>query len=201
LTTASFASWLSNNFWTVAERLSWLVAIVGLPFGVYQVFALRREQSRVAQELARRPELIVGFYPFNDGKTALSLRQDLMATWQPGNPWSDPVEFTIVCHNAGRRSAHNVLYNFKFPLEFDYLTQIPVRQGRMVKSPDDGRSLWVISDEHIHPDDSATFSTAIKIPAKLAAIPIDAEISMEDWPAVRVQLSLRIIVHPPALKP
>jgi hypothetical protein len=92
---------LGNNFWTVAERLSWLVAIVGLPFGVYLVFALRREQSRVAQELARRPELIVGFYPFSDGKEALSLRQNLVTTWQPGNTWSDPVEFTTVCHNAG----------------------------------------------------------------------------------------------------
>lgn len=69
---------------------------------------------------------------------------------------SEQVEFTIVCCNAGERTARNPLYNFKFGSEFDYLTKMPTRpaQGRFLKSPDDGRPLWVIGGgEHIHPAD------------------------------------------------
>ena len=188
----------------LVERLSWIAIVVGFPIAIYQVIMLRGEQRRVAHELARRPEVLIGFYPFTEshGKKILQHETDITATWQPGNPMSDPVEFTIVCYNAGERTARNVLYNFKFERQFEYLTKIskPAEHGRFVKSPDDGRPLWlIVGNEHIHPEDSAPFTTAISIPQRTPFITINADVSMDDRPSTRAQLKLRVIVHPPKL--
>src|SRR5438046_4262994 len=122
-----------SEFWVWIERISWAAVVVGLPIGIYQVMMLRNEQGRVARELARRPDVLVGFHPLTEshGKKMLQQTTDVTATWQPGSHLSDPVQFTIVCHNAGDLTARNVLYNFSFPAEMDHMINTQVLQGKM----------------------------------------------------------------------
>src|SRR5947207_9445184 len=157
----------------------------------------RNGQGRVARELARRPDVLVGFHPLTEshGKKMLQQTTDVTATWQPGSHLSDPVQFTIVCHNAGDLTARNVLYNFSFPAEMDHMINTQVLQGKMFRSPDDGRPIWSIGgDGHIHPKDSALFRPIVNIPQRLQAFTVETEVSMNDRPAVRGALTVRVNV-------
>lgn len=49
--------------WLWFERLSWLVAVAGFPFLVYQVRVLQLEQRRLADALAMQPAIDFGFLP------------------------------------------------------------------------------------------------------------------------------------------
>ncbi len=178
------------------ERLSWVVAIVGLPFGVYQVIALRSEQRRIGQELSRQPNVTVGFFPIGESHGMKTLPQDvdIMATWPPGLQQSRPLDLTIVCHNSGQRSAHNLVYNFTF---MPQVSTVSFDKGSYITNPQDGRRIWAIREDHLNPEDWTTFTAVIMIPAGAPVITISAEISMDDRPVLKVDMRAHVVQAPP----
>lgn len=82
-----------DDVWDWLERASWLATLIGLPFGAYQVYVLRRD-------LTRRPRIIVGF-----GK-------DLELATFHAEPHFDLSQQAFVAHlvvrNDGPRTARDV---------------------------------------------------------------------------------------------
>jgi hypothetical protein len=126
---------------------------------------------------------------------------DTTPTWLPGESLSNPLEITLVCDNDGDRSAYHLLYNFTFPAGFEYIASLPQgpRQGQYGLNPATGKALWFIRDEHLHPDDFVLFKTHLRIPTGMPVVSIAAEVSMDDRPAIKAELQLRVIVHAPAI--
>lgn len=51
----------SSAFWHWVEHMSWVVALVEFPIAIWQLALLIVEQRRVATELGKRANIIVGF--------------------------------------------------------------------------------------------------------------------------------------------
>jgi hypothetical protein len=177
--------------WDWIERTSWLVAVIGLPLGLIQLAFVLREQRRITRELARQPQLDLGFHPVQEvsGKRLLSKETKIKVTWNPNEQYSNPTQVEFHCQNLGERSARNVLFNFVLPIEFAHLTgyDIGKQSGALpiinVTVSADQRPVIVARWDQIHPRDSARIGVIINIP-RVSEATIEAEASMDDRASV-----------------
>jgi hypothetical protein len=196
--------------WIDIERTSWWVTIVGLPIALVLLFLAVRQ-------LARRPNVLVGFLPANasTGRRTPTKQTEITAHWEQEELYSKPVTLKFAAYNAGNASAQHLLYNILFPANFDFLLdlkrskevfearQVPAvddspfwvvrEKGEIFQpSPIDGRPLWVHQDASLHSRDMTTFTTDIKVPRDEKTFVVEMEVSMIDRPTARVNLRIDV---------
>jgi hypothetical protein len=168
-----------GDVWLWIERLSWVVAIIGIPSLVIGLLGL-----------VRRPKIAVGFLPtrttglFRRVKRPSSQLSVAVSHTHETNE-SDPVLVRLFVTNIGRATARDLLLNFRFPALG--LGQVLVQPGapRPTTHPEHNHPLWIYSIDHIHPGDHNYSDLEIRIPIGLSAIDVDWEISMADAPVSR----------------
>jgi hypothetical protein len=176
-----------SDLWLWAERLSWLVAIIGIPGLIIGLATM-----------VRRPRLAVGFLPIQKSgiirrveRPTQSLDVKLAFTLDPN--LSDAITLQFVIKNIGRGSARELLVNFLFPAHMQ-LSQVSAAGApantQFLIHPRKNQPLWTFSLSHIHPDDEAFCPTAIRVPKGLSTVDIDVEVSMADAATVRDRLHI-----------
>ena len=75
-----------------------LVAVLGLPFAIWQLWIVQQEQERIAEQLEKTADIKLGFLEGTEIR-------DTIAVPLPAN-WHNRV-FTIRAHNAGRLTARS----------------------------------------------------------------------------------------------
>ena len=112
--------------WLFIEHFSWVVIIVSLPVGVYQLVLLQREQVRIANEVSRRPILMNGFTLKTD-RTDVVREIHIAPQWPAGGGVSKPFSVKWLTFNGGTRTAREVLINWHLP-ENLAAVQLPVQK-------------------------------------------------------------------------
>jgi hypothetical protein len=162
------------------ERLSWLVAIVGIPSLLIGLVAI-----------TRRPHIAVGLTPLQKRRRLLRRTIELPASeisLHAAGLFN--VQFAIT--NIGRATARELLVNYIFPgLNADQLT---IAQGApaIQSHPLHGKPFWVLKIDHIHPEDTSYQVLAVHVPVTTPAIDIEYEVSMADAPTRRGSLRVKL---------
>ncbi len=194
--------------WVWFERLSWVVALAGFPFLVYQVRVLLKEQRRLADELSRRPVIDFGFLP--DGHDQQLLDETARSDDHAGRPshrlrwpWArrgaaslDPVSPVLpreIQVEPNWPSGQDV----STPLRVTFAAvNVGTRTARNVvfnlsfgSTGPDERKIARTSD--IHPGVFQTFPIELRVPSGLAELPVQATASMDDTPAQRYSVVIR----------
>jgi hypothetical protein len=184
-------SWLQNllgdTYWHWVERLSWLIAITLLPLGLVQLWFIWQEQKRIVQELAKQPDLRVGF--FSQGK--LEDVAYVVTQWDDNTKRCGPIELPIFSHNAGARTAHNVIVNLIFPKE----TQIMSTRATGPTAPDMAGG-WRVWDKQpvAHPDVHTDLTTTLTAARGLEPqFDIAVTVSMDDKPTAKHVLTVKFL--------
>jgi hypothetical protein len=183
-----WASWLLDfwqralaiDWWRVSERGSWLAVILATVFGLIQLNLLRKDQKRIAKDLARRPKLELGFFPVESIGNANkpSPRVTIKPTWKTGQEVSDPVTITFACCNNGDRTARELLYNISVQEGFK-MTSHSGSVGRVVRSPMTGLNMWVYDQPYIHPQDISSFDGPFEILRGRSQVQFRLEVSSD----------------------
>jgi hypothetical protein len=100
--------------WLFIDRFSWIVIIVSLPVGVYQLVLLQMEQVRIANEVSRRPILMNGFTLKTD-RTDVVREIHVVPQWPESAGVSKPFRLKWLTFNCGTRTAREVLINWRLP--------------------------------------------------------------------------------------
>ena len=185
------------DWWQVVERVSWVVVIpasvIGVPLAYIQLVLLRRDQKRIADDLARRPELEVGFLPVKKEGTRMVPAKtiSIKPRWRLGHEKSEPVMFHIACCNNGERTARDVLYNISVQQGFDWVPTKPPQGENVIRNPITGLSTWVSRDVYVHAHDIATFETTVAVAKGREKVDFHVEVSC-DYGPLDVDLSLTI---------
>jgi hypothetical protein len=153
--------------WGWVERISWAVAIPGLPTGLIGLWFVWREQRRIAKDLARRPKLQVGFLSAErkgPGNPIIPVETiEVEPTWRPGHEKSEPVTVNIACYNGGDRSARDVLFNIQVQAGFEMIATKPSQEEHVGVNPVTGLHMWHYIEAAIHPGDTTSFETHITV--------------------------------------
>jgi hypothetical protein len=190
------------DWWQVIEHLSWIGAIIatlaavfGIPFAYIQLRLLRGDQKRIAEDLARRPKLEVGFFPIREenGRNIPSTSLEVKPIWSAGKDLSEPITLDIACCNNGNRTAREVLYNISVQEGFhltDDLTK--AQREHIIRSPITGLYVWVQKDEYVHAMDIAAFETTVAVRRGRKTVDYPIEVSY-DYGRLKVKLTLAIV--------
>jgi len=176
-----------NSMWLWAERLSWLVAIIGIPSLIIGLATM-----------VRRPKLAVGFLPMHKSgivrrveRPTQSLEMKLAFTLDPN--LSDAITLQFIIKNVGRGSARELLVNFLFPAQMQ-LSHVSAAGApantQFLIHPRKNQPLWTFSLSHIHPDDEHFCPTAIRVPKGLTEVGVDVEVSMADASTMHDRLQI-----------
>ncbi len=183
-----------GDAWLWVERLSWIVAIIGIPSLLFGLLAV-----------VRRPRIAIGFLPMR--KAGLLLRRherpgdriEVTAPHTVDAALSDLIQLTFVVTNIGRATARDLLLNFKFPDLQVGLLVVPPGSPIVAPDPETNHPFWAYRIEHIHPADRVFLYVSMRIPARLSAVEIDYEASMADTASVRGKCSVIPFPSLPAL--
>jgi len=94
-----------DEAWRWVERLSWVVAILGIGLLVFDV-------RRGTHELLRQPKMQVGAYSTTTGEFRAAFKRDDLA-WSGDH--SEAVNLSVGIQNIGKRTAHNTVWQLLFP--------------------------------------------------------------------------------------
>ncbi len=186
------------DVWGWVERVSWLIAIlafvVGLPFAIYQLIVLRREQKRIADDLDRRPKLEIGFFPIRNenGRNIPSSSLEVKPVWVEGRDLSTPIIFQIACCNNGNRTAREVLYNISVEAGFELTDLTEDQRKHVIRSPITGLYTWVQKDDYVHVRDIAAFETTVAVHRGRKTVDYPIEVSY-DYGRLDLNLTLKIV--------
>ena len=201
-----------DAFWTWVERISWWTAIVGFPVGIaglflayWQLILLRRDQRRIADELAKAPRLEVGFdtaeppevrTQVEDEELVVTVRQpNLVDTIDvepvPGGDDTVTIDVRVETHNAGDRTAHNLLWNYSLlPLGVEAATAGTKWLGRR---DTDGPFRLITTSDRLHPDVVEPHGMRLQIPTGIPKVFIHYSARCDELPAKRGLLVVRIL--------
>jgi hypothetical protein len=170
-----------DEAWIWVERLSWVVAIVGIPSLVLGLFTL-----------VRRPSVEVGFFPLHrDRRFLRRIDRPSNETFVPKKQ-ANPMTLRFVVANVGRASAREVLVNLAFPtLTLDQVS-VPAGAPKVIQHPNAAYPLWAYHIDYVHPGVQHLSEVHLRGTDLLAIIPIEYEVSMSDVTAVRG--SCRVVV-------
>ncbi len=163
-----------GNAWLWIERLSWIVAIVGIPSLLLGLLAI-----------TRRARVEVGFFPLRRERRFFRSierpsKETRVAAFQ-----SEPIKVRLVVANVGRATGRELLLNLTFPtLTIEQLV-VPSDAPRVIQHPVRSHPLWAYHIDHIHPDDHHISELLVRTPEKDSNIQIQYEISMADAAVTR----------------
>jgi len=191
------------GFWPWVERLSWFLTIVGvvvgLPIGIYQLVAVRREQKRIANELERKAEIVVGF-PVEDvpasafpAEVAPVSSTEIAPHWEPGQgKMSQPVLLTMHTLNRGTRTARQLLLNFLFPKNLQPRTWAGAPEGQEITQDPDGTIRLIAIAKDLHPGTGHVAGTLLLVPNDLAEFDVVGSVNIEDTKPQKFQLKVKV---------
>jgi hypothetical protein len=169
-----------GDAWLWIERLSWIVAIVGIPSLLLGLLAL-----------TRRARIEVGFFPLHRERLFFrSVQRPSKASRVSSS--NDPIKVSLVVTNVGRATGRELLLNLTFPTLTVEQLVVPPDAPRVIQHPVRTHPLWAYRIDHIHPDDHHISELLVRAAEKDSNIPIEYEISMADATVTRG--SCRLIV-------
>lgn len=183
------------EWWQVVERASWVIVItasvIGVPFAYIQLRLLRKDQKRIADDLARRPRLDVGFFPTRKvgAQNIPSPTLHIQPSWNRGQELSEPVTVQMACCNNGDRTAHEVVYNMAVQEGFEMAPLDETQREHVVRSPITNLDMWVEKDDYVHPGDIAAFETTAAVRRGRKKVDYRIEIS-HDYGSQDIDLSI-----------
>lgn len=189
------------DWWQLIERGSWIAAIVAtfaavvaIPFAYIQLRLLRRDQKRIADDLARIPKLAVGFLPRKEGKANIPAESlTIQPTWSPENEMSEPVYVYFFCCNNGNRTARELLYNIAVQEGFKMSALVGGSgEGKIQKNPISGLDFWTLKDEFIHPYDMASFEATVAVQRGRREVTYPIEVSY-DYGSLTTELVITVL--------
>jgi hypothetical protein len=175
----------TDEFWKRVERLSWLATLAALGFaGV--------ELKRVADELTRRPEIVVGFLWDPSGHVAWDEDVPIEVTFptEPGAPGTGDLPITFA--NRGSRTAVELHWNFVFdpgvvPLQMRDQDGVLVEHG-------DGTHRLEAGCDNLHPGAVYTSVVSLEVPRGLERFRVAVVVTRLD--ALMQTFHLTAVVHP-----
>jgi hypothetical protein len=179
-----------------AEPLSWLAGIGallvaggGLGIAFYQLADIRRDQKRVAEDLARRPVLVIGFDERYAPPGGGGIRPEALL---PKGVKEPEIGFTVL--NNGDRTARDLDLNFHLPCEIFSsnadATKVVVTQER----DDDGAFRVKARCQALNPGTHILVKTWLR-PSSTTPSPFPVTVSygMADAPAGELSLIVRSV--------
>ena len=174
------------------ERASWIITIVlgllGLPYAIQRVKALRKEVSE-------RPKLRAGFGVGIEPATTFRLDRH-----EPVPSRSKVVPFDIHVINIGKKSARDILLNVLFDsvIASEHAKRSPRSiDGRYFSPEEDSRTSIIIRQiPHIHPDDHRTLELWWHFPFRPAEYDVLLEASAAEMEPMRERLKVRVTTDP-----
>ena len=202
--------------WVWFERLSWLVALAGFPFLVYQVRVLQKDQRRLADELAMRPAIEFGFLPDERllgevvrwPKDVRGSRGPSRIAWRwfrlgwrwaaPPEPFRPqlPQQYTVEPKwSPGQNVSKPVSVTF-------VAVNVGARTARNVRfnlqlGSGDVAERKIAPTRDIHPRNVQPFTIEIQVPTGLTELPILATASMVDTLPQQFSVTLMVRASPP----
>jgi hypothetical protein len=197
--------------WTSIERLSWLVAIIGFPAAIaglflsyWQLILLRREQKRIAAQLAKSADLRVGFVvpiepnlktPMDDEPIEITVAPpvlvdtlDAVGVLQPDG--SVIVDVRIATYNAGALGTRSLLWNYVLlPLGVEAVTAGTTWTAR--RDPEGPFRLMTTSD-HLHPDVVEPHTMRLRVAEGITRILVHYSVRSDETRAKRGLLTVRL---------
>jgi len=169
-------------------------SVIGLPFAYAQLRLLRKDQRRIADDLARRPKLEVGFFPIRkeEGSNIPSSSLEVTPVWKDGKDLSEPITFNLACCNNGSRTAREVLYNISVQEGFELTDLTEDQRKHVITSPITGLYTWVQKDDYVHVGDVAAFETAASVQRGRKTVDYPIEVSY-DYGRLDLTLTLKIV--------
>jgi hypothetical protein len=187
-----------GDLWTWIERFSWLagtlsllgivIAIIGIVvtarIGRTQIAQVARDQKRIAEELTRRPALIVGF-PVLPASEQVVQELTVRAHWAPTAILSEPVSIVILTRNIGPKSARDIDFNFTFPGGFQspWLGRDPTGADNC-RLLADGTLRFLRIDNFLNPDTNSECEVQFQIPQGVRNFGIRVTITAQDTPLI-----------------
>jgi hypothetical protein len=163
-----------GDTWQWIERLSWIVAIVGIPTLVLGLLTL-----------IRRPSVAVGFFPLRrDRRLLRSVQRPSNEIHVPKN-LSNPLTVQLIVANVGRATARDLLVNFTFPTLTLGQLSVPAGAPRAIPHPSLTFPLWAYHIDHIHPGVHHFSEVQIRGTEIASTIAVNFEVSMADATAKR----------------
>jgi hypothetical protein len=196
------------EFWGWAARLSSAAGIIGgiaggaaLLVAVVQLRHIERDQQRIANELTRRPRILVGFdEPYvisgeGSGPRPLGV---IRPEWDVSKPYSLETGLAITIVNQGEKTARGMVCNFTFPT---VVGRVEVRGGSASVSKDlDGDTRVICTPINLNPGVHHRWLFALEVTA------VDAftgmfHVSLEDAPTERTEFRVLVATQPPGPLP
>lgn len=187
-------------FWTWAERISWLVTIIGFPLAllvaVTQFSQLRHEQERTRLEIARmerRPEIRVGFVSIVN-PSELFQRIRIYPMWfDRQKTLSTYCDLMVRVYNDGNRTAKNLVNTFRLP------PRVWIASAPGYNTLQNASSTWITEPQTIVTQHSAMnpgiqldYPFVVSVARGLGSFGIPFSIAMEDERAVSGELIVEI---------
>ncbi len=200
------------DFWTSIERVSWLVAIIGFPAAIaglflayWQLILLRREQKRIAAQLAKSADLRVGFVvplepklktPMDDEPVEITVAPPVLVDTLDGIgvPLPDGpvvVDVRIVTYNGGDLGAHNLLWNYVLlPLGVEAVTAGTTWTARRDA---EGPFRLMTTSDHLHADVVEPHTIRLKVDQGTTRILIHYSVRSDETRSKRGLLTVRLL--------
>lgn len=174
-----------------AAGVAQIMGLVGLVLAVPQLWFLVREQRRIAEDLARRPDIHIGFTRGRIEKgqmvEAPSRVLAVIASFQDQAEYSQYFQGRIILLNAGMRSARDVVFNLRHN---DDMSVVQLNQSAFVD--EDGVKILPLTTPFIHPLDYYFVELLIGVRRGVRSVEFTCTITMSD-DAERIY-PLRLIV-------
>jgi hypothetical protein len=163
--------------------------------GIYQLFAVRKEQARLRIDLTRKPDIVVGFPSATDAEKVVA-EIEIAPQWPEGaERLSLPLPLLFFVKNFGERSGHNLLVNYLFPKVLDSpdIGARPLLQGQDPIERDPGGPIRMIrKTADLHPSVFRTDSIRLRLPRDLPEFEVHCAVSMDDSAPRDFRLKVRV---------
>jgi hypothetical protein len=167
--------------WTVAAAVitggALVLAAVGLPFAIWQLVLVQRDQKRIAEELAG-PRLDVGF-PVGDDYERVLNEGTVPVAWPDGEDASRWATVEIRAINVGTRSARNINLTIVLPPN---LVDVAIVDNDWLNRDADGHWRVVAREEILNPGVRRELRWMVALPRGLGAFDVMVNIASEDAP-------------------
>jgi hypothetical protein len=181
------------------ERISWWVAIVGFPVAIagvflsfWQLILVRRDQTRIAEQLSRRPDLQVGFeiplqaaprnladdepLEITVAKPTLIDNLEAATTVQPDG-WA-LADVKVKTYNAGDLVARNLLWNYALlPIGAEAVT---TGTKWIARRDAEGPFRLITTADHLQPDVVEPHSMRLRVAQGVSKVFIHYSIQSDE---------------------
>jgi hypothetical protein len=172
--------------WTVIAAVltgsASLIALIGLPFAIWQLAMVQLEQARIAQQLSAQPDIEIGLSTPGD---RTRVRDEITLTYERMDAF---VRVPLCAVNVGTRTAHNPHWTIIFPgWEFEVQPDPSLRQTTV-----DGNFQLSGEDTVLNPGSRRELSFIMQFgPGTPYVTKLRCECHSEDAGAIETTVSVR----------